>query len=157
MGADICRSGQADRPTAASEENRTNDYSPHIMSWSPQGMRVLRQCKFPRAKVMFVTIQSENIRPSKKGMNKAVTMLIFKFPYNGCASSESLSMKEDESLEISSPLLSSWTSMINSSLTLQNPNCPMFAVSQWITTSPHRWPTESLPSTCVLCTPPALH
>jgi hypothetical protein len=36
-------------------------------------MRVLRQCTVPRAEVMFVTIQSENIRPSKKEMNKAVT------------------------------------------------------------------------------------
>jgi hypothetical protein len=32
----------------------------------------------PRAEVMFVTIQRENIRPSKKEMNKAVTMLIIK-------------------------------------------------------------------------------
>jgi hypothetical protein len=48
-------------------------YSPQITSWTPQGMRVLRQCKVPRAEVMFVTIQRENIRPSKKEMNKAVT------------------------------------------------------------------------------------
>jgi hypothetical protein len=34
--------------------------------WSPQGML---------AEVMFVTIQRENIRPSKKETNKAVTML----------------------------------------------------------------------------------
>jgi hypothetical protein len=53
-------------------------YSPQITSLSPQGMRVLRQCKAPRAKVMFVTIQRENIHPSKKKMNKAVTMLIIK-------------------------------------------------------------------------------
>jgi hypothetical protein len=51
------------------------DYSPQITSWSPQGMRVLRQYKVPRAEVMFVTIQRENIRPSKIEMNKAVTML----------------------------------------------------------------------------------
>jgi hypothetical protein len=38
-------------------------------------MRVLRQSTVPRAEVMFVTIQRENIRPSKKEMNKAVTML----------------------------------------------------------------------------------
>jgi hypothetical protein len=38
----------------------------------------LRQCKVPRAEVMFVTIQRENIRPLKKEMNKAVTMLIIK-------------------------------------------------------------------------------
>jgi hypothetical protein len=38
-------------------------------------MRVLRQCKVPRAEVMFVTIQRENIRPLKKEMKKAVTML----------------------------------------------------------------------------------
>jgi hypothetical protein len=44
----------------------------------PQGMRVLQQCKVPRAEVMFVTIQRENIRPSKKEMNKAVTMLMIK-------------------------------------------------------------------------------
>jgi hypothetical protein len=48
---------------------------PQITSWYPQGMRVLRQCKVPRAKVMSVTIQRENIRPSKKEMNKSVTML----------------------------------------------------------------------------------
>jgi hypothetical protein len=38
-------------------------------------MRVLRQYKVSREEVMFVTIQRENIRPSKKEMNKAVTML----------------------------------------------------------------------------------
>jgi hypothetical protein len=43
---------------------------------TPQGMRVLRQSKVPRAEVMFVIIQIENISPSKKEMNKAVTMLI---------------------------------------------------------------------------------
>jgi hypothetical protein len=41
--------------------------------YSPQGMRVLRQCKVPRVEVMFVDIQRENIRPSNKEMNKAVT------------------------------------------------------------------------------------
>jgi hypothetical protein len=41
-------------------------YSPQITSWFPQGMRVLRQCKVPRAEVMFVTIKRKNIRPSKK-------------------------------------------------------------------------------------------
>jgi hypothetical protein len=56
---------------------------------------------------MFVTIKRENIRPSKKEMNKAVTMLLIKITYNGCASSESLSMEEDESLELLSSLLSS--------------------------------------------------
>jgi hypothetical protein len=40
----------------------------------PERMRVLRQCKVPRAEVMFVTIQGENIRPSKKEVIKAVTM-----------------------------------------------------------------------------------
>jgi hypothetical protein len=50
-------------------------YSTQITSWSPQGMRVLRQCTVQRAEVMFVTIQRENIRPSKKEVNKAVTML----------------------------------------------------------------------------------
>jgi hypothetical protein len=50
-------------------------YSPQIMSWSPQRMRVLRQCKVPRVDVMFVTIHRENIRPSKKEMNKVVIML----------------------------------------------------------------------------------
>jgi hypothetical protein len=28
------------------------------------------------------------------------------------------------------------------------------AVRLWITTSPYRWPVGSLPSTCMLCTPP---
>jgi hypothetical protein len=37
-------------------------------------MRVLRQCTVSRAEVMFVTIQCENIRLSKKDMNEAVTM-----------------------------------------------------------------------------------
>jgi hypothetical protein len=36
-------------------------------------------------------------------------------------------------------------------------NCPMFAVRLWITTYLYRWPIGSLPSTCMLCTPPALH
>jgi hypothetical protein len=34
------------------------------------------------------------------------------------------------------------------------PNCPMFAVTLWITTSSYRWPIGSLPSTFMLCTPP---
>jgi hypothetical protein len=38
-------------------------------------MRVLRQCTVPQAEETFVTIQRENIRPSKKEINKAVTML----------------------------------------------------------------------------------
>jgi hypothetical protein len=38
-------------------------------------MRVLLKCKVPRAEVMFVTIQRENIRPLKKEMNKVVTVL----------------------------------------------------------------------------------
>jgi hypothetical protein len=50
-------------------------YGPQNTSWSPQEMRVLRQCKLPRAEVMFVIVQRENIRPSKKEINKAVTML----------------------------------------------------------------------------------
>jgi hypothetical protein len=41
-------------------------YCPHITSWSPQGMRVLRQCKVLRAEIMFVTIQRENILPQRK-------------------------------------------------------------------------------------------
>jgi hypothetical protein len=36
-------------------------------------MRVLWQCKVLRAEVMFVTTQYENIHPSKKEINKAVT------------------------------------------------------------------------------------
>jgi hypothetical protein len=52
-----------------------DNYSPQITSWSPQGMRILRQCKVPRAEVMFVTIQRENICPSKKEINNSVTML----------------------------------------------------------------------------------
>jgi hypothetical protein len=38
-------------------------------------MRVLRQSTFPQAEVMLVIIQRENICPSKKEMNKAVTMI----------------------------------------------------------------------------------
>jgi hypothetical protein len=38
-------------------------------------MRVLRQYKVPRAEVVFVTIQRENILPSKKDINKSDTML----------------------------------------------------------------------------------
>jgi hypothetical protein len=36
---------------------------------------VLWQCKVSRSELMFVTIQRENIRPSKKEINKTVTML----------------------------------------------------------------------------------
>jgi hypothetical protein len=86
-----------------------SQYGPQVTSWSSQAMRVLRQCKFPRAEVMLVTSQRENIRPSKKDVNKAVTML---------------------------------------------PNCPMFAVRLWITTSPYRWPLGNLPSSYMLWTPP---
>jgi hypothetical protein len=50
-------------------------YSTQIMSLSLQWMWVLRQCTVPRAEVVFVTIQRENIHPSKKEMNKADTML----------------------------------------------------------------------------------
>jgi hypothetical protein len=60
---------------------------------------------------MFVTVQRENIRPSKKEMDKALTPL-----------------------------------------TLQNPNCPMFAVRLWIATSRYRSPVGSLPSTYSLRT-----
>jgi hypothetical protein len=38
-------------------------------------MRVFRQCKVSGVEVMFVTIQRENIRPSNKEINKAVTIL----------------------------------------------------------------------------------
>jgi hypothetical protein len=84
----------------------------HELITASNASRVLRQCTVPRAEVglMLVTIQRENIRPSKKEMNKAVTML--KLP-------------------------DVWTYL-------------------WIT-SPYRWPVGSLPSTCMLCTPPALH
>jgi hypothetical protein len=54
------------------------NYCPQITSWPPLGMQVLRQCTVPQAEVMFVTIQRENIRPSKKEVNTAVT--IFKLP-----------------------------------------------------------------------------
>jgi hypothetical protein len=37
-------------------------------------MRVLRHCKVPRAEVVFVIVQRENIHPSNKEMNKTVTM-----------------------------------------------------------------------------------
>jgi hypothetical protein len=40
---------------------------------------------------------------------------------------------------------------------LQCLNYPMFALRLWITTTLCRWPVVSLPSTCMLCTPPALH
>jgi hypothetical protein len=68
---------------------------------------------------MFFTIQRENILPSKKEINKAITMLITR----KCA------------------------------LTLQNSNCPIFALKLWITTSPYRWPIGSLPSTYALYSP----
>jgi hypothetical protein len=50
-------------------------YRPQITSWSQQGMRVLIQCTVSRAKVMFITIQRENISPSKKERNKVVTII----------------------------------------------------------------------------------
>jgi hypothetical protein len=50
-------------------------YGQHITSLSPQGMRVLRQCTVTRAEIMFVITQRENIRPSKKEINKAVQRL----------------------------------------------------------------------------------
>jgi hypothetical protein len=56
----------------------TTVYSPQITSWSPQEMRVLLQCKVPRAEVTFVTIKLENIRFSQKEMEQALTMLIIK-------------------------------------------------------------------------------
>jgi hypothetical protein len=37
-------------------------------------MRVLRQSKVPRVEVLLVTIWRENIRPSKKEINKFVTL-----------------------------------------------------------------------------------
>jgi hypothetical protein len=37
------------------------------------------------------------------------------------------------------------------------PNCAMFAVKLWITTSLYRWPIWSLPSTYMFYTPSALH
>jgi hypothetical protein len=77
----------------------------------PQGMRVLRQCKVPRAEVMFVTINVKTLAPQRKTWRRRLQCL----------------------------------------------NCPMFAVRLWITTSPYRWPVGSLPSTCMLCTPPALN
>jgi hypothetical protein len=86
-------------------------YSAQTTSWSPQGMRVLRQCKVSRAEVIFATIQ-RHIRLSNKERNKDVTML---------------------------------------------PNCPMFSVRLWITTSPYRWPIGNLSSTRMLCTSPELH
>jgi hypothetical protein len=63
-------------------------------------------------------------------------------------------MEEDESLELSSSLLSSWTLMTNSSLTVKNPNCPTFAVRLWIITPLYHWPIRSFPSTCMFCTTP---
>jgi hypothetical protein len=56
--------------------------SPYITSWSPQGMRVLRQCKAPRAEIKSVTIQRENFRPLKKEMNKAWTCPMFAVSMN---------------------------------------------------------------------------
>jgi hypothetical protein len=49
-----------------SEYKTCGTHSSQITSWSPQGMRVLRKCKDPRAEVMFVTVQGENIRSSHK-------------------------------------------------------------------------------------------
>jgi hypothetical protein len=48
------------------EHGKTVSYCPHITSWSSQGMGGLWQCTVPRAEVMFVTVQRENICPSKK-------------------------------------------------------------------------------------------
>jgi hypothetical protein len=42
-----------------------------------------------------------------------------------------------------------WTRMLRCFQTVR-----FFAVRLWITTSPYRWPIWSLPSTCMLCTPP---
>jgi hypothetical protein len=57
-----------------------HNYNPQLTRWAPQGMQVLRQCKVPRAVVMFVTIQRENIRPAKEEMNKAVCYNASKLP-----------------------------------------------------------------------------
>jgi hypothetical protein len=57
------------------QEKDQRNYSPQIARWYPQAKRVLRECKVPQAEVIFVTIQRENILPSKKEMYKAVTML----------------------------------------------------------------------------------
>jgi hypothetical protein len=72
------------------EEQQTISMQSNIQEWthfllintlhrsrvdSPQGMRVLQQCKVPRVEVIFVIIQRQNIRPQKKEMNKAVTIL----------------------------------------------------------------------------------
>jgi hypothetical protein len=54
-------------------------------------------------------------------------------------------------------VLPSWTLIINVSLTLQNQNCPIFAVRLWITTPPYRWPIGNFSSTCMFRTPPAPH
>jgi hypothetical protein len=62
---------------------------------------------------MFVHIQRENIRLSKKEVNKAVTMI-----------------------------------------TRAHSPKSKLPVRLWITTSPYRRPVGSLPSTCMLCTPP---
>jgi hypothetical protein len=58
----------------------TRVYCPQYTSWSPQGMRVLRQYTGPRAEVLFVTIQRENMRPSKKEINKAIVTMLPNFP-----------------------------------------------------------------------------
>jgi hypothetical protein len=57
-------------PLLCDEELQSTDHE-----LIPARMRVLRQRTVPRTAVMFVTIQRENIRPSKIKMNKAVTML----------------------------------------------------------------------------------
>jgi hypothetical protein len=49
-----------------------------------------------------------------------------------------------------------WKKEMNKAVTML-PNCPMFAVRLWITMPLYRWPIGSLPSTCIVCTPTALH
>jgi hypothetical protein len=44
----------------------THQYCPQIKSWSPQGMRALRQYKVPRTEVMFVTIHREKFALQRK-------------------------------------------------------------------------------------------
>jgi hypothetical protein len=52
---------------------------------------------------MFVTVQRENIRPSKKEMNKTVTILIIKFTLPDVCSQESVRLLIAEQLEVFRP------------------------------------------------------
>jgi hypothetical protein len=47
------------KPNTLAARCETHTVHTQIKGWFPQGTRVFRQCKVPRAEVMFVTIQRE--------------------------------------------------------------------------------------------------